>query len=198
MQQPELIETGDLRRGLEALLFVASESLSIETLARLTRASPIAVATVLQALSEEYAERGIVVREVAGGYRFASSPAARGAVEDYLRPVRTSLSGPALETVAIVAYHQPVTKAEIEAIRGVNVDGVVATLLDRRLIEEVGRREVAGRPIEYRTTAEFLESFGLRSPADLPALEFEQAEPELPLAAAAAAAKDEPPSKTEN
>jgi len=179
--QTELIETGSLSRSLEALLFVASESLSIDALAKLTGASHVEVAETLQAIAEEYAERGIVVREVAGGYRFATSPAARQVVEAYLMPAKTNLSAPAMETLAIVAYLQPVTRAEIEAVRGVNVDSVVSTLVDRRFIAETGRRDVPGRPMEYRTTPEFLESFGLRSVDELPPVDFEAESLELPL-----------------
>jgi segregation and condensation protein B len=179
--QTELIETGSLSRSLEALLFVASESLSIDALAKLTGAPHVEVAEALQAIAEEYAERGIVLREVAGGYRFATSPAARQVVEAYLMPAKTNLSAPAMETLAIVAYLQPVTRAEIEAVRGVNVDSVVSTLVDRRFIAEVGRREVPGRPMEYRTTPEFLESFGLRSVDELPPVDFEAEALELPL-----------------
>jgi segregation and condensation protein B len=179
--QTELIETGSLSRSLEALLFVASESLSIDTLAKLTRASHVEVAETLQTIAEEYAERGIVLREVAGGYRFATSPAARDVVEAYLMPAKTNLSAPAMETLAIVAYLQPVTRAEIEAVRGVNVDSVVSTLVDRRFIAETGRRDVPGRPMEYRTTPEFLESFGLRSGVELAPRALEGQARELPL-----------------
>lgn len=179
--QTELIETGSLLRSLEALLFVASEALSIDALARLTGAGHVEVAQTLQALAETYAERGIVLREVAGGYRFATSPAARAVVEAYLKPAKTSLSPAAMETLAIVAYLQPATRAEIEAVRGVNVDSVVNTLVDRRFIVEAGRRDVAGRPLEYRTTPEFLESFGLRSLAELPPVDLEAEARELTL-----------------
>jgi len=179
--QAELIETGALKRKLEALLFVASESLSIDALAKLTGAPHVQVATALQSLAEDYAERGIVVREIAGGYRFASSPAAREVVEAYLLPAKTNLSAPAMETLAIVAYLQPCTKGEIEAVRGVNVDSVVSTLLDREFIAEAGRRETVGRPVEYRTSPVFLESFGLRSLAELPPVDIESAMAELPL-----------------
>jgi segregation and condensation protein B len=123
----------------------------------------------------------MVLREVAGGYRFASSPAARAAVEAYLMPAKTNLSPAAMETLAIVAYLQPVTRPEIEAVRGVNVDSVVSTLLDKRFILEGGRRDVAGRPMEYRTTTEFLESFGLRSLAELPPVDLEAEALEIPL-----------------
>ncbi len=182
--QTELIETGSLQRNLEALLFVAGESLSIDALVKLTGVSHVAVAESLQTISQEYAERGMVLREVAGGYRFATSPAARAAVEAYLMPAKTNLSGPAMETLAIVAYLQPSTRAEIEAVRGVNVESVIGTLVDRRLIVESGRREVPGRPMEYRTTPEFLESFGLRSLEELPPvdLEAESIELSLPIA----------------
>jgi segregation and condensation protein B len=179
-----LLETGALQRALEGLLFVAGESLSIDALVKLTGASHVAVAETLQKITEDYGDRGIVLREVAGGYRFATSPAVRGVVEAYLRPAKTTLSGPALETLAIVAYLQPVTRAEIEAIRGVNVDSVVTTLADRRFILEAGRREIAGRPMEYRTTPEFLESFGLRSLAELPPVDLEAESIELPLSIA--------------
>jgi len=179
--QTELVETNRLQCSLEALLFVAGESLSIDALVKLTGGSHIDVTETLQRIAEEYAERGMVLREVAGGYRFATSPAARAAVEAYLLPARTNLSPAAMETLAIVAYLQPVTRAEIEAVRGVNVDSVVSTLTDRRFIAEAGRRDVAGRPMEYRTTPDFLESFGLRSLAELPPVDLESETLELPL-----------------
>lgn len=162
-----------LQRSVEALLFVASEALSIHKLAALLRAQEREIAAVLQQIEAEYADRGIVLREVAGGYRFATSPLAREVVEAYLLPPKTTLSTPALEALAIVAHLQPVTRSEIEAIRGVNSDSVVSTLLDRGLIAEAGRKDVVGRPMQYKTTSSFLESFGLRSLDDLPELELE-------------------------
>lgn len=183
MLQTELIETGELQRRLEALLFVASESLSIDTLVKLTGASHVDVATTLQKISEDFTERGIVLREIAGGYRFASSPAVRDVVETYLLPPKTTLSPAAMETLAIIAYaREPMSKPEIEAIRGVNVDSVVSTLVDRGFIAEAGRRDVVGRPMLYKTTPEFLESFGLRSLHELPEVDFDAETPaELPL-----------------
>lgn len=166
-----------LQRPVEALLFVASEALSIRDLAKLLRAEEHEIAAVLQRIEADYADRGIVLREIAGGYRFATSPLARDAVEAYLLPPKTSLSTPALEALAIVAHLQPVTRSEIEAIRGVNSDSVVNTLLDRGLIAEGGRKDVVGRPMLYATTPFFLESFGLRSLDDLPALELEPGQP---------------------
>lgn len=166
-----------LQRPVEALLFVASEALSIAQLAKLLRAEEREIAAVLQRIESEYADRGVVLREVAGGYRFATSPLTRDVVEAYLLPPKTSLSTPALEALAIVAHLQPVTRSEIEAIRGVNSDSVVSTLLDRGLIAEAGRKDVVGRPMLYATTPFFLESFGLRSLDDLPELELEPGQP---------------------
>jgi segregation and condensation protein B len=158
---------------VEALLFVAAEPLSIKRLAKLTGATEVELAATLARISAEYAERGMVLREVAGGYRFASSPLARDVVESYLLPPRNTLSTPALEALAIVAHMQPVTRGEIEAVRGVNSDSVVNTLLDRTFIAEAGRKDVVGRPMQYRTTPFFLESFGLASLEDLPDIELE-------------------------
>lgn len=166
-----------LQGPIEALLFVASEALSIPQLAKLLRAEEAEVAAALQHIEAEYGDRGIVVREVAGGYRFATSPLARDVVEAYLLPPKTNLSTPALEALAIVAHLQPVTRSEIEAIRGVNSDSVVSTLLDRGFVAEAGRKDVVGRPMQYKTTPLFLESFGLRSLDDLPALELEPGQP---------------------
>ncbi len=172
------LAAGRIEPAIEALLFVASEPLETKRLAKLTGADEKAVALALQELAERYGgERGVVLREVAGGYRFATSSLVRDVVEAYLLPPKTSLSTPALETLAIVAHMQPVTKGEIEAIRGVNSDSVVNTLTDRGLIAEAGRKDVVGRPMTYKTTALFLESFGLNSIDDLPQLELEPGQP---------------------
>jgi segregation and condensation protein B len=182
--QEELLETGALQRSIEAVLFVASEAISIKALAKLTGAEEADVTVALQHIDEDFAERGIVLREVAGGYRFASSPAARASVEAYLLPPKNNLSPAALETLAIVAYNEPVTKAQIEEIRGVSADSVIATLTDRRFIVESGRRESPGRPLLYKTTSDFLEAFGLNSLDDLPAVDLDALQPrevELPM-----------------
>jgi segregation and condensation protein B len=163
--------------AIEALLFVASEPLESKRIAKLTGEDERAVAIALQALEERYSNGGIVLRQVAGGYRFATSSSVRDVIEAYLLPPKTTLSTPALEALAIVAHMQPVTKGEIEAIRGVNSDSVVGTLLDRTLIAEAGRKDVVGRPMTYKTTTLFLESFGLRSIDDLPQLELEPGQP---------------------
>lgn len=186
IESPERLEEAVLRltAPVEALLFVAGEPLSIKQMAKLVRASEVEVAATLQRIETDYADRGMVLREVAGGYRFATSPLAREAVEAYLLPPKTTLSTPAMEALAIVAHMQPVTKSEIESIRGVNSDSVVNTLLDRNLIAEAGRKDVVGRPMQYKTTAFFLESFGLRSIDELPQLELDPGQPlELNLVA---------------
>ena len=197
--QPELVDTGHLQRTIEALLFVASEALSIKELAKLTGAEQSEVTVALQKIDEEFAHRGIVLREIAGGYRFASSPDAREAVEAYLLPPKANLSPAALESLAIVAYMQPCTKGEIEGIRGVSADSVIATLLDRRFLTESGRKDVPGRPMLYKTTPDFLEAFGLRSLEELPPIDVDGTMPielALPiptvLAAAAEPKLDEP------
>jgi len=182
--QEELLDTGALQRSIEAVLFVASEAISIKALAKLTGAEEADVTLALQRIDQDFAERGIVLREVAGGYRFDSSPAARGAVEAYLLPPKNNLSPAALETLAIVAYNEPVTKAQVEEIRGVSADSVIATLLDRRFIVESGRRESPGRPLLYKTTPDFLEAFGLNSLDDLPPVDLDALQPrevELPM-----------------
>ncbi len=187
----DAVDSDLLQRQIEALLFVAGEALSLKELARLTACSQTEAAAAVQRIDEAYAQRGIVLREIAGGYRFATAPQTREVVEAYLLPPKSSLSPAAMETLAIVAYLQPVTKGEIEQLRGVNVDGVIKTVTERRLVAEAGRKDVVGRPILYKTTDEFLEAFGLRSLNDLPPLE-EQADGEgfpltLPLLQNAAA-----------
>jgi segregation and condensation protein B len=192
--QPELVDTGKLQRDVEALLFVAAEALSIKQLAKLTGAEEAEVTVALQKIDEDFSHRGVVLREIAGGYRFASSPGAREAVEAYLMPPKTNLSPAALETLAIAAYMQPVTKGEIEGIRGVSADSVIATLVDRRFLTESGRKEVPGRPILYKTTPEFLEAFGLRSLEELPPIDVDAAAPielALPIRTVAARQLDE-------
>ncbi|MDP9024081.1 MAG: SMC-Scp complex subunit ScpB, partial [Candidatus Eremiobacteraeota bacterium] len=115
--------------AVEALLFVASEPLETKRIAKLTGEDEKAIALAIARLEQRYADGGIVLREVAGGYRLATASSVRGVVEAYLLPPKTTLSTPALEALAIVAHMQPVTKGEIEAIRGVNSDSVVSTLI---------------------------------------------------------------------
>jgi segregation and condensation protein B len=163
-----------LRSILESLLFAAGDPVP---LARLAQVLPgyerRDVVRTLNELSEEYArdERGLRLQQVAGGYQLRTPRANAEFVKALLaqRPVR--LSRAALETLAVVAYRQPVTRPEIEAIRGVDVDAVLTTLLERRLVRVLGRKEVVGRPLLYATTPDFLETFGLKDLSSLPKLE---------------------------
>jgi len=162
------------RRGvLEALLFVAEEPLPLVRLQEVLGDEDPATteATVRElALALENEGRGLMVQEVAGGFRLATRPEAHPWIQrlQQIKPAR--LSRAALETLAIIAYKQPITRAEIEAIRGVAVDGVMRTLLERGLVRMLGRKAEAGRPILYGTSSAFLEHFGFKDLGDLPSL----------------------------
>ena len=159
-----------LRAALEALLLVAEEPMASATLATLTRTPQDDVTTALHDLAQEYAiqGRGFDLRELGGGWRFWTRDNCAPVVERFvLDGQHGKLSQPALETLAVVAYRQPVTRARISAIRGVNVDGVVRTLVTRGLIEEVGHDGETGAHL-YQTTTYFLERLGLKSLEELP------------------------------
>ncbi|EPD78075.1 MULTISPECIES: SMC-Scp complex subunit ScpB [Atopobiaceae] len=170
----ENLEAGSLKQLLEALLLVASDSVSATDLAKTTGAAPGEVASALAELSVEYAEanRGFQLREVAGGWRLFTHPALHDKVADFVLSWDTHrLSQAALETLAVIAYHQPVTREGVRAIRGVNSDGVIASLREKGLVREIGRDAERGQAILYGTTALFLERFGLKSLRELPPLE---------------------------
>ena len=163
-----------LRSILESLLFAAAEPVPLgKLLAVLPGYDKRDVVRALAELGDEYArdERGFRLQQVAGGYQLRTTAANAEFVKALLaqRPVR--LSRASLETLAVIAYRQPVTRPEIEAIRGVDVDAVLTTLLERRLVRVLGRKDVVGRPLLYGTTPEFLETFGLKDLASLPTLE---------------------------
>jgi segregation and condensation protein B len=163
-----------LNGALEALLFVSDEPVSAVRLAKLLEASPGSVEEALANLAEEYreADRGFQLREVAGGWRFYTHPAHHDVIERYVLSWDTRrLSQAALEAMAVVAYHQPVTRQGINAVRGVNSEGVVASLVEKGLVREVGRDKGAGNAILYGTTLNFLEKFGLKDISELPPLE---------------------------
>ncbi len=169
------VET-DLPPLLEAYLFVATESVQPAEIARVLQLDPAAVEEALEDMVNAYARRinsGLHIVRIAGGYQMATRPALASGIGRLLAAPsqKARLSKPALETLAIVAYQQPVTQAEIEAVRGVSADGVLKTLAERQLVAEKGRKEVAGRPILYGTTADFLHYFGLHTLDDLPPLE---------------------------
>jgi segregation and condensation protein B len=163
----------EMLRALEAVLLVAAEPVSSTVLAQLLETDRGAVEESLARLAEDYerAGSGLVLRNVAGGWRLFSHPSAAPVVERFILSSRhTRLTKAALETMAIVAYKQPVTRHQVAAIRGVNSDGVLSALVDRGLLEEVGRDEGPGRPLLFGTTPEFLERLGLASIGDLPSL----------------------------
>jgi len=161
----------NLRSAVEALLFSSDQPLSLALLAEAVESPPEAVSEALQALGADYRERdaGVELREIAGGWIVTSTGEQHEWVTRMLRGKRRMrLSRAALETLAIIAYKQPVTKSEVEAIRGVDCSGTLATLLERGLVTIKGRSTVVGRPLLYGSTPEFLNYFGLRDLAELP------------------------------
>jgi segregation and condensation protein B len=160
-------------RAIEALLFVSDEPLSEAVLAQSLELDRRTVGDMIDRLRSDLEERGsgLVLRNVAGGWRLFTHPDTQPAVERFVLSSRQArLTKAALETLAIVAYKQPVTRLQVSGIRGVNSDGVLRALQDRGLIEETGRDEGPGRPVLYGTTAAFLERLGLPSLASLPSL----------------------------
>ncbi len=171
LEAVELDDSGWTRRNLEAVLLVADEPAPAATLAELVGARLTQVEAMLTELAGEYARdgRGFVLRAVAGGWRLYTHPGAKDVVEAYLRAgQRSRLTRAALETLAVVAYRQPVTRHRVAAVRGVNVDGVFRTLVARGLVHEVGREEGPGQATLYGTTPAFLEQLGLNSLDELP------------------------------
>ncbi len=166
-----MVEETRRKAALEAILFVAGD---VVTLASLNKATDIPEAEIKRAMSEltaEYRDRnsGIIIAEIAGGYQMVSSPDAAVWIKRFKNVHQSGkLSQPAIETLAIVAYKQPITKIEVDQLRGVNSDGAMKSLLDKRLIKIVGKKETPGRPFLYGTTMEFLQYFGLKSLAELP------------------------------
>ena len=168
-------ELSDLRATIEALVFAAPEPLTRKALARILDDEPAEhVDEALAKLCAEWAERpgGLQLVEVAGGYQIVTRPELHERVRRLFHEHSAQrLSVQALETLAVIAYRQPVTAPEIAEIRGVNTSGVIGTLVERRLVKVVGRKQVIGRPFLYATTREFLERFGLRDLNDLPKVE---------------------------
>jgi segregation and condensation protein B len=165
--------TADVRRALEAIVMVADSPVEAQLLAQLTETSQEVVEHLLAELAAEYraAERGFELAQVAGGWRFQSSPAQASYVERFVLEGQTAkLSAAALETLAIIAYKQPISRAQVAAIRGVSVDGVVRTLEQRGYITEIARDPGPGQAILFGTTPLFLDKLGLNSLSDLPGI----------------------------
>ncbi|CDD42719.1 segregation and condensation protein B [Collinsella sp. CAG:398] len=174
MQDLEPLSTTSPKGALEALLLVSSDPVSASALAQALGITPGEAASLLAELKVEYEEanRGFQLREVAGGWRLFTHPAYHDQVEAFVLSWDTQkLSQAALETLAVIAYHQPVTRETVKGIRGVNSDGVISSLVDKGLVREMGRDPQRGQAILYGTTNAFLEKFGLRSTKDLPDLE---------------------------
>jgi len=166
------------KAALEAIIYAADDPATIDQLAEALGEEKLAVQSSLDELVASYAadDRGVEVRAVAGGYKMYTKPQHHDLVRRFIKSLRPPLrlTMPALETLAVIAYKQPVTAPEIQEIRGVNTSGVIKTLLDKRLITTAGRKEVIGRPILYRTSKDFLMRFGLSDLQELPSLkEFE-------------------------
>ena len=157
------------KRIIEGILFLSPNPLTIKDISKATGFKPTLVSMCLKELVEDYETRGINVKPIAGAYRMVTNPEIAPYIEkftDYTKGV--SLSKAAMETLAIIAYRQPVTRADIEEIRGVNVDGVINKLLDLKVIRIMGRAEKPGRPVIFGTSKEFLRAFGMNSIGELP------------------------------
>jgi len=173
------MEDAKLKAVLEAIVYVTDEPLSLEQICIAIEQPRDRVIDLLEQLSADYEkpERGLSIREVAGGFKMSTKPEHHEAVRRFVKnlnpPLKLSL--PALETLAVVAYKQPITAPEIMEIRGVQGAGVLKTLIDRKLIGTAGRKQVVGKPILYKTTREFLVQFGLKDITELPSLkEFQE------------------------
>jgi segregation and condensation protein B len=187
-ERPAENQDAQLKAILEAIVYVTDEPLSVQQMAAALERPIDVVKRLLDELTEEYAkpEHGLSIREIAGGYQMATKAEHHESVRAFVKkltpPLKLSLA--ALETLAVIAYKQPVTAPEIMDVRGVQGAGVLKTLLDRKLIAESGRKNVVGKPILYKTTKEFLVQFGLNALSELPTIkEFEElsrlsAEPE--------------------
>lgn len=174
MADLDTLNPNSLKGALEAMLLVSSDPVSASALAKILDVTPGEVASLLAELKVEYEEanRGFQLREVAGGWRLFTHPAYHEQVEALVLSWDTQrLSQAALETLAVIAYHQPVTREMVKGIRGVNSDGVISSLVEKGLVREMGRDSQRGQAIIYGTTNAFLEKFGLKSTRELPDLE---------------------------
>jgi len=162
----------EIKAIVESLLFAAGTPVSLRRLAEVIGVAQAEVKLAMASLLEEYAvgERGVRLAEVAGGYQYRTAGEYADYVKKLIQEKPSRLSRAALETLAIIAYRQPLTKAEIEVVRGVDVDGVLNSLLTKKLVRVVGRKDVPGRPWVYGTTSQFLELFGLNDLGSLPPL----------------------------
>jgi segregation and condensation protein B len=186
---PDRTQHLNLEASIEALLFVSSNAVSSKQISDVLGVTPRVVEKALKSMEDSFKDRGIRIQKSREGYKLTTAPEAASIIEAYLNLETSSrLTQASLETLAIVAYQQPVTRPMIDAVRGVNSDSVIKNLLSKGLIEESGRSESPGRPILYTTSPEFLQYFGLSSLKDLPTLSLPEIgplltaeQPELPL-----------------
>lgn len=181
VEAPDTAESADskLKAVLEAAIYVTEEPLSLAQISAALQQPIDVVKKVIAELTADYAheDRGLTIRELAGGFKMATKPEHHESIRAFVKNLKPplKLSLPALETLAAIAYKQPMTAPEIMEIRGVQGTGVLKTLLDRKLIASAGRKQVIGKPILYKTTKEFLIQFGLKDLSELPTLkEFEE------------------------
>jgi len=171
--EPRPSETNRNKAILEALLFASGEPLTIGAIAKATSLSEQNIREIIRELTADYRDRnsGIVIAEIADGYEMATDPELAAWIRRMKNVhVSNKLSQPSIETLSIIAYKQPITKVEIDQLRGVNSDAAVKSLLDKRLIKIIGKKESPGRPFLYSTTNEFLQYFGLKNLTELPAI----------------------------
>lgn len=167
------MEKREKKSLIEAILFVSGEPVNISTLKEITELPETELVELISDLTEEHRARnsGILIAEIANGYELVTNPECSPWLKKFKASKMASrLSLPALETLAIIAYKQPIIKAEVEQTRSVSSDGVIKTLLDKKLIKIIGRKEAPGRPLLYGTTKEFLQYFGLKDLTELPTL----------------------------
>jgi segregation and condensation protein B len=187
---PDSTQPFNIEASIEALLFVSPSAVTSKEIADVLGVTPRVTEKALKSLENSLKNRGIRIQKSRGGYQLTTAPEFANLVESFLNLETTSkLSQASLETLAIIAYQQPITRPMIDVVRGVNSDSVIKSLLSKGLIEEAGRSESPGRPILYTTSPEFLQHFGLSSLKDLPALSLPEMihqqisadQPELPL-----------------
>lgn len=171
------MEFNEIEAVVEGLLFAAGDRLSLDKISQVLQIDKKTVRKIIYKMMDDYrsSNRGIIIREIDNGYQLCT----RFELYDYISRLfeprqRQGLSQAAYETLAIVAYNSPVTRARIEKIRGVNSDSAIERLIERNLIREAGRLDAPGKPLIYETTEEFLRSFGFRSKADLPVIDADQ------------------------
>lgn len=174
------MEAAQIKSVLESLLFLARQPLSLDELEKTTNLPAATLESCLNELMLEYQSRGMQIIKVAGGYLMGTNPNNADYVQLILKPKEeTRLSPQALETLAIVAYKQPITRAEIEKLRGVDSDWVVESLVAKNMVQDLGRSDVVGRPFIYGTTEDFLRHFGLTDLKDLPPLPASEVDQEM-------------------